>query len=117
MAFMDLFVGPVPTERKDAYRAYAEKMGRLTMQAGALSVAACWAADVPDGMPASLAAAAEVGPGETLVMRMVKWPSREARDAGWAEMMKIAATLTEPIDAPFDRSRVRYGGFEDLGEM
>lgn len=117
MAFTDLFVGPVQTGGRDAYRAYAEKMGRLTMQAGALSVAAYWAVDIPDGMPAALAAAVDVGPDETLVMRMVKWPSREARDAGWAEMMKIAATLTEPIDAPFDRSRVRYGGFEDLGEM
>ncbi len=114
MAFVDLFVGPVPTAGKEAYRAYAEKMGAVTLQAGALSVSAFWGADIPEGMPASLAAAVKVGPEETLAMRIVRWRSRSARDAGWAEMMKIAATQSEPIDVPFDRSRVRYGGFEEM---
>lgn len=114
MAFTDLFVGPVQTGGRDAYRAYAEKMGRLTMQAGALSVAAYWASGIPDGMPAALAATVDVGPDETLVMRVVKWPSRQARDTGWAKMMTFAARQAEPIDVPFDRSRVRYAGFEEL---
>ena len=117
MAYMDVFVGPVPTGNKDAYRAYAKKMEALTLHAGALSVTACWGADLPQGMLNSLATAVKVEPGETLVTRFVRWLSKEARDAGWAEMMKIPDAQSASIAVPFDRARVYYGGFEELSEM
>lgn len=115
MAYIELFVGPVLTENKQAYETYAAKMGALTLQAGALSVAACWGDDTPQGMLMSLTSAVQIEPGETLVARMVRWKSKEARDEGWAGMMKSLTMQTEPIQMPFDRSRVCYSGFEELG--
>ena len=117
MAYMDMFVGPVLTGNKDAYHAYAQKMGALTMKAGALSVTACWGSDAPQGMLNPLASAVKLEPGETLVTRIVRWKSKDARDAGWAEMMKNPDMQSAPIPMPFDRARVYYGGFEDLSEL
>lgn len=114
MAYIELFVGPVLTANKDAYDAYAAKMGALTMQAGALSVAACWGDDAPLGMVKPLASLVQLEPGETLVARIVRWKSKEARDEGWAQMMTGPAMQSEPIEMPFDRSRVCHGGFEEL---
>ena len=116
MAYLDLFVGPIATGNKDAYNAYAEKMAALTMQAGALSVVACWGADLPEGMPCLLAASVDVGADETVVLRMVSWNSRQDRDAGWAAMMNNPAMQAAAVDMPFDRSRVRYCGFEVLSD-
>ena len=115
MAYIELFVGPVLTANKQAYDTYAAKMGALAMQAGALSVAACWGNEAPLGMVKSLASLMQIQPGETLVARIVRWQSKEAREQGWAGMMNDPAMQSEPIQMPFDRSRVSHAGFEELG--
>ncbi|MGB8816335.1 MAG: DUF1428 domain-containing protein [Rhizobiaceae bacterium] len=116
MAYLELFVGPVLNSGKDDYRAYAQKMGALTMKAGALSVTACWGEDTPGGMLKALAPAVKVEPGETIVGRLVKWPSKAARDAGWANMMQTPDSEISSVHMPFDRSRVHYAGFDVLDE-
>ncbi len=115
MAYVDMFVGPVPTADKDVYAAYVVKMQALTKQAGALSAMACWGDDAQGGMPNNpLATALDLKAGETLVTRYVKWESRSARDAGWAVLM--AHPDMQTLAPPLDRSRVRYAGFEVLDE-
>lgn len=116
MAYLELFAGPVPTSSKDDYSAYAKKMGAITKKAGALSVTACWGEDTPVGMLKALAPAVKIEPGETFVCRVVKWPSKAARDAGWANMMQTPDNEMASIQIPFDRSRVHYADFEVLDE-
>ena len=116
MPYMDIFVGPVLIADKDAYAAYARMMGELTLQAGALSVTACWGSDCPDGMANSFASAVKLQPGETIVTRFVRWTSKDMRDAAWAEMMKTRDMQSGSMPMPFDRTRVIFGGFEVLGE-
>ena len=115
MAYIDLFVGPVLTANKQAYDTYAAKMGALTMKAGALSVAACWGEETPHGMVKPLASLMQIEPGETLVARIVRWQSKEARDQGWAGMINDPAMQSEPIQMLFDRTRVCHAGFDELG--
>lgn len=117
MAYIDMFVGPVLTGNKEAYSAYARTMGALTMKAGALSVTACWGDDNPGGMLKTLASAVKVELDETIVARIVKWKSKDARDTGWAEMMKTPDMQSASIAVPFDRTRVHYSGFEDISEV
>lgn len=116
MAYIDVFCGPVATADKDVYTAYARTMEEMALRAGALSVTACWGSDFPEGRPTSFQLAVNARPDETIVARFVKWKSKEARDAGWAEMMKPSQTPTEPIAMPFDHARVMIGGFEILSE-
>ncbi len=117
MAYIDMFVGPVLTDNKEAYSAYARTMGALTMKAGALSATACWGDDSPRGMLKTLASAVKVEPGETIVARIVKWKSKDARDAGWAEMMKTPDMQSASITVPFERTRVHYCSFEDISDI
>ncbi len=116
MAYLELFAGPVPASSKDDYRAYAKKMGAITKKAGALSVTACWGEDTPAGMLKALAPAISAETGEALACRLVKWPSKAARDAGWAAMMQTPDNEMANIRMPFDRSRVHYADFEVLDE-
>jgi uncharacterized protein YbaA (DUF1428 family) len=116
MAYIDVFCGPVANADKDVYITYAKTMEAMALRAGALSVTACWGSSFPDGRPTSFQMAVKARPDETVVTRMVKWESEEARNAGWAEMMKPTDPPTEPPKMPFDHARVMMGGFEILSE-
>lgn len=115
MAYVDMFVGPVANDMKEAYRAYAVAMNALTLQAGALSAAACWAVDDGQALPNNpLASAARIADGETLVTRIVRWPSKAARDEGWARMMKSPDMQAAASLFQLDRARILHGAFEEL---
>ena len=114
MAYLEMFVGSVPTNKMQDYRVYAEKMGAITLRAGALSVSALLGEDAPQGMLKPLAGAVQVGDGEMLVSRIVRWASKSARDEGWAKMMTTPDPEMANIQIPFDRTRVYYAGFEEL---
>jgi uncharacterized protein YbaA (DUF1428 family) len=51
-------------------------------------------------------------PGETVVLSWITWPSRAARDAGWAAVMADPRMSEEANPMPFDGSRMIFGGFE-----
>lgn len=114
MAFLEMFIGPVLNKNKDIYQTYAAQMGELTMKAGALSVTACWGVDGGQAMIAPLAASVKVAAEETIVARIVCWPSKAARDEGWAEMMKTPDPRFATLQMPFDRARVSYAAFEEM---
>ena len=116
MAYIDVFCGPVATSDKDVYIAYAKTMQAMALSAGALSVTASWGSDFPEGRATTFQMAVKARGDETVVTRIVKWKSKEARDAGWAEMMKPTDPPAAPIAMPFDRSRVIMGGFDILSE-
>ena len=116
MAYLEMFVGSVASDKKDDYRNYAGKMEAITLRAGALSVSACWGLSTPQGMLKVLADGVQVGADETLVTRIVRWQSKTARDEGWAKMMSTPDPEMANIQMPFDRTRVYYADFEELGE-
>lgn len=114
MAFLEIFIGPVPTASKDDYSAYARQMGAITRKVGALSVTACWGTDGGKSMVPPLAGDMKVGDDETIVTRIVRWTSKAARDEAWGEMMKNPDPQMATIQMPFDRTRVRYAAFEEI---
>ncbi len=114
MVYMDMFVGRILNENREMYEAYASKMQALSLEAGALSASACWGVEQAQGMLNPLAALVKVEPGEALVTRIVRWKSKEARDAGWAKIMNNAQMQSGSIQIPFDRTQVYYSGFEEL---
>jgi uncharacterized protein YbaA (DUF1428 family) len=117
MAYIDVFVAPVSVDKKDAYRAHAEKMDKLFIAAGALTVTECWASDVPEGKLTSFPMAVKLEPGEVVATGWIKWPSKQARDAAWEELMKHPDMQPEAAPMPFDGKRMIFGGFDVLFEM
>ena len=51
---------------------------------------------------------------EGIVFSWVTWPSKEVRDAAWAQME--ADARMQGMEMPFDGSRLIFGGFETMLE-
>lgn len=116
MAYVDGYVIAVPTDKKDAYRAIAEKCAVVFKEHGALKIAECWGEDVPDGKLTSFPMAVKCQPDETVVFSWVWWPSKAARDAGNKKIYEDPRMQGMEGDMPFDGKRLIMGGFDVLIE-
>ena len=114
MSYVDGFVVAVPTENREAYLKYAKMTAEVFKEHGALSVAECWGDSVPDGVLTSFPMAVKCKENETVVFSWMVWPSKEIRDAGWANLMADPRFDAKTNPMPFDGKRLIYGGFEPL---
>jgi len=113
MSYIDGFVIPVPTAKKEAFRAAAAKAAAHLHEFGATRVVECWGDDVPDGKVTDFKGAVKAEPGETVVFSWIVWPSKAVRDEGNRRMMEDPRMQMED-EMPFDGKRMIFGGFELL---
>lgn len=109
--YVDGFVTPVPTARRDEYLRHAQEVSVMFKEHGALQVVECWANDVPEGKLTSFSLAVQRKSDESVVFSWVAWPSKAVRDEGWAKVMADPRMQTGSAP-PFDGKRLIYGGFE-----
>lgn len=112
MTYVDGFVVPVPPGKKEAYRLMAEKVGEAFRELGALEIMEAWEDDVPTGRVTDFRRAVKAQDGESIVLSWVIWPSREARDAGNAQLMDDPRVKSD--DVPFNPQRMIHGGFRPI---
>ena len=113
MTYIDGFVIPVPTGKKETYRALAAKAAAVFKEHGATRVVECWGDDVPDGKVTDFRRAVKAEPGESVVFSWIVWPSKAARDERGKKVM--ADPRMQPgSEMPFDGKRLIYGGFEPI---
>ena len=117
MNYVDGVVISVPTADKESYRAFAQKMGALFKEFGALNVVDCWGDDVPEGKLTSFSMAVKREPTETVVFSWITWPSRGVRDAGWKAAMADPRMQPGASAMPFDGKRMIFGGFEMISKV
>ncbi len=115
MNYIDGFIVAVQTENRDAYLKHAEETAIIFKEHGALSVVECWGDDVPEGKLTSFSLAVKREPSEAVVFSWITWPSRQARDDGWKNVMADARMQTD-VKPPFDGKRMIYGGFQIIAE-
>ncbi len=113
MSYIDGFVVPVPTSKKQAYREMSAKAAKVFAEYGATGVVECWGDDVPDGKVTDFKGAVKAKPDETIVFSWITWPSKAVRDAG-NEKMRNDPRMKPTDDMPFDGQRMIFGGFEVL---
>ncbi len=113
MTYVDGFVVPVPTDKRDAYREMAAKSVEMFREYGVLHVMECWGDDVPHGHTTDFFRAVQAKEGENVVFSWMIWPDKETRDEGWKKMM-TDERMKPPADTPFDGKRMFWGGFEVL---
>lgn len=116
MSYVDGFVAAVPTANRDAYLRHAIAAAALFREHGAEKCVECWGDDVPEGETTSFPRAVQCRPDETVIFSWVVWPSKAARNAGWAAMMEDPRMGPDANPMPFDGERLIYGGFQPILE-
>lgn len=109
--YIDGFVLPVPAGNRQAYVDLARKASVVFREHGAARYVECWAVDVPAGEVTDFRRAAHANDGEEIVFSWVEWPDKATRDAGNAKIMADERMGAMMGTAPFDGTRMIYGGF------
>ncbi len=117
MTYIDGFVAAAKTADKETYRAYAQRIGALFKEFGALDVIDCWGDDVPEGKVTSFPLAVKREADETVVLGWVNWPSRAVRDEAWKKLMADPRMQPGATLMPFDGKRMIFGGFEMISKV
>lgn len=112
MNYVDGFVTPVPTAKKDEYCKHAQDVAVIFKEYGALSLVECWGDDVPPGKLTSFPMAVKLEATETVVLSWIVWPSKAVREAGWEKVMADPRMKHQESNMPFDGKRLIYGGFQ-----
>lgn len=114
MNYVDGYVVPVPTAKKEDYRRVAETAAAVFKANGALTVVECWGDDVPEGKLTSFPMAVQRKDDETVVFSWITWPSKAVRDEGMKKAMEDPRMQQGMKDMPFDGKRMIFGGFQAI---
>lgn len=115
MSYIDGYLVPVPTDKKDAYKAMAELAAPIFREYGATRVVEAWGDDLPDGKVTDFKRAVNAVDGENTVFSWVEWPDKATRDVGMKKFMEDPR-LEGMKDMPFDGQRMIFGGFVPIVE-
>lgn len=104
------FVIPVPTARKDEYRDMAARVAPVFQEYGATRVVECWGDALPDGQITDFRRAVKAETDENVVFSWIVWPDKAACDAAHDKIWSDPRMAPDgPI--PFDGKRMIFGGF------
>lgn len=112
--YVDGFLLAVPEENKHAYIEMAQLGSTVFREHGATRYVECWGVDVPAGEVTDMMRAVHAKPGEVVVFSWCEWPDKAARDAGNQKIMADERLGGGMANAPFDGSRMIYGGFSTI---
>ena len=108
--YIDGVVLPVPQDKKDAYRTFAQTSAAAFLDHGATRVVDTFGNDVPVGKITDFHRAAKVHDGEAVAFGWIEWPSKQVRDTAWERLMSDER-LSAGGDRPFDGKRMMFGAF------
>lgn len=104
---------PVPGDRIDAYRAWAENSAEFFRDYGCLEIVECWEDYIPDGKQTDFRRAVAAEAGEKIVFTWQVWPDKAYFQAA-EEKMHHDARMDSAGDPPFDARRLILGCFEPI---
>ena len=107
--YVDGVVLPVPADKKDAYREFADSAAAAFVENGATRVVEAWGDDLSVGKVTDFHRAVLREDDETVVFSWIEWPDKATRDAAWQNLMQDER-MSGP-DRPFDGKRMIFGGF------
>lgn len=99
---------PVPAEKIDAYRQWAENGAQIFKRYGCLEIVECWEDHVPDGKQTDFRRAVDAKEGEKIAFTWQIWPDKDSLDTAEARMHEDNA-LDVSGKVPFDARRLIVG--------
>ena len=107
---------PVPEDKREAYRAWAESSAAFFQDYGAMEIVECWEDFVPEGKHTDFRKAVAAKAGEKIVFLWQVWPSKQQfQDA--EERMHHDPRMDSAGSPPFDAGRLILGCFSPIAVM
>jgi uncharacterized protein YbaA (DUF1428 family) len=107
---------PVPQEKMEAYRQWAENGAAIFRTYGCLEVVEAWEDHVPDGQQTDFRRAVAAKEGEKIVFAWQIRPDKESLDAAESRMHEDGV-LDVAGEIPFDARRLILGCFAPICTM
>jgi uncharacterized protein YbaA (DUF1428 family) len=107
---------PVPEDKMEAYRRWAENGAKIFKDHGCLEIVESWEDYVPDGKQTDFRRAVAAKEGEKIVFTWQIWPDKASFYAAEAKMHEDGC-LDTPDEPPFDAGRLILGCFEPIFSM
>ena len=107
---------PVPEDRQEAYRAWAQNGARIFKDYGCLEIVECWEDFVPNGQRTDFRKAVAAEPGEKIVFTWQVWPDKASFEAA-ENKMHDDGVLDGSGEPPFDARRLILGCFQPMVTM
>lgn len=107
---------PVPADKADAYRQWAENGSKVFKRYGCLEIVESWEDFVPNGKQTDFRRAVAAKDGEKIVFTWQVWPDKASFEAAETKMHEDGA-LDGAAEPPFDASRLILGCFEPVFAM
>lgn len=104
---------PVPEEKMDDYRAWAERGAAIFRRHGCLEIVESWEDFVPEGKQTDFRKAVAARPGERIVFTWQVWPDKATLDAA-EERMHGDGSLEVEGEIPFAAERLILGCFTPI---
>ena len=114
MRYIDGYVVPVPKRNLQTYLRLSRKMGRISMEHGALGYTECAADDLHKDDRARFSRLAKLKTGETVFFSYTVYKSKADRDRVSKKVREDPRIKNDVTKLPFDLRRVAYGGFKML---
>lgn len=111
--YVDGWVVPVPTAKRDAYREHSAQNAKYFREYGATRIVEAFGDDVPKGEVTDFYRAIKAEDGESVVFAFIEWPDKATRDAAWPKIMEDER-MRPTGDIPFNGQRMFWGGFEKI---
>jgi uncharacterized protein YbaA (DUF1428 family) len=104
---------PVPEEKMEAYRKWAEKGAAIFRTYGCIEIVESWEDNVPSGKYTDFRRAVDAKDGERIVFSWQVWPDKATLDAA-EEKMHDDGVLDFTGEIPFDSKRLILGCFKPI---
>jgi uncharacterized protein YbaA (DUF1428 family) len=114
--YVTALVIPVPADKIEAYRKWAETSAAIFKDYGCLEIVDSWEDFVPDGKVTDFRRAVAAKPGEKIVLSWQIWPDKESFQVS-EEKMHEDPRLDASGDPPFDAGRLILGCFSPVFTM
>jgi uncharacterized protein YbaA (DUF1428 family) len=110
------FVIPVPEEKMEAYRQWAENSAAIFREYGCIEIVESWEDNVPRGKLTDFHRAVDARDGEKIVFSWQVWPDKATLESAEARMHEDER-LEPAGEIPFDRKRLILGCFKPVYAM
>ena len=110
------FVIPVPEEKIEAYRRWAENGAAIFREYGCIEIVESWEDNVPNGKETDFRRAVNAKAGEKIVFTWQVWPDKATLDSAEAKM-RDDPRFEPSGEIPFDPKRLILGCFKPVYTM